>query len=59
MLHPFFALGYACKLADTKKLAPPFLYWTTIFHALVSYSMGLAGLQLRGVKGADYVPHLF
>ena len=54
-----FALGYVCKLADAKKVAPRFLYWTATFHFLVAYSMGLAGLQLRGVRGSDYVPHLF
>lgn len=55
-----FVLGYVCKFADVKHVAPRFYWWTTLFHAAVAYSMCLCGMQLRGVNAAeDYLIHLY
>ena len=53
-----FVLGYLCKLADSLHLVPRFWWWTTLFHAIVAYTIGLAGISLRGLNGGDYLPRL-
>ena len=53
-----FVLGYLCKLADSLHLMPKFWWFTTLFHVFVAYSIGLAGIGLRGLDAGDYIPRL-
>ena len=54
-----FALGWACKIADVRRVCPRFYWWTALFHVLTAYPLCLVGIGLRGTYAGCYLPRVF